>query len=92
MFVESKGYSISVEGLSKYVRQEREEQGKDSKYRYSRAQKAKIASRRSVKSKQTRIEDLDKKLKAAKASLTQQTKVQSKLDEPLDASTDTGKV
>ncbi len=92
LFVESKGYSISVEGLSKYVRQEREEQGKDSKYRYSRAQKAKIASRRSVKSKQTRIEELDKKLKAAKASLTQQTKVQSKLDEPLDASTDTGKV
>ncbi len=92
LFVESKGYSISVEGLSKYVRQEREEQGKDSKYRYSRAQKAKIASRRSVKSKQTRIEDLDKKLRAAKASLTQQTKVQSKLDEPLDASTDTGKV
>jgi len=92
LFVQAKGYSISVEGLSKYVKQEREEQGKGSKYRYSRAQKAKIASRRSVKSKQTRIEDLDKKLRAAKASLTQQTKVQSKLDEPLDASTDTGKV
>ncbi len=92
LFVQTKGYSISVEGLSKYVKQEREDQGKDPKYRYSRVQKAKIASRRSVKSKQNRVEDLDKKLKAAKASLTQQTKVQSKLDEPLDTSTDTGKV
>jgi hypothetical protein len=92
LFVESKGYSISVQGLSKYVKEEREDQGKAPKYRYSKKQKAQIAARRSVKEKQKRIEVLDKKLKSAKATLNQQTKVQSKLDEPLEASTDTGKV
>ena len=92
LFMDAQGYSISVQSLSKYVKEEREAQGKAPKYRYSKKQKAQIASRRSVKQKQNRVEELDKKLRAAKASLNQQTKIQTKLDEPLDASTSSGKV
>jgi len=92
LFVEAKGYSISVQALSKYVKDERESIGDKGKYHYSKAQKAKIAARKSVRDKQKRVEALDKKLKAAKASLTSQTKVQTKLDESEDAATVTGKV
>ena len=92
LFIQSKGYNISVQTLSTHVRQEREDRGQSPRYRYSRKQKAKMAARRSVKDKQKRVQSLDKKLKAAKASLNQQTKVQSKLDEPLEASTVEGKV
>ena len=92
LFVEAKGYSISVQALSKYVKDERESIGDKGKYHYSKAQKAKIAARKSVRDKQKRVEALDKKLRAAKASLTSQTKVQTKLDESEDAATVTGKV
>ena len=92
LFIESKGYKVSVQTLSNHVKQEREDRGQSPKYRYSRQEKAKMAARRSVKDKQRRIEVLDKKLKSAKATLNQQTKVQSKLDEALDASTTEGKV
>jgi hypothetical protein len=92
LFIQSKGFNISVQTLSNHVRQEREDRGQAPKYRYSRKEKAKMASRRSIKDKQKRIEALDKKLKSAKATLNKQTKVQSKLDEPLDSSTPEGKV
>jgi hypothetical protein len=92
LFIESKGYKVSVQTLSNHVKQEREDRGQSPKYRYSKKEKAKMAARRSVKDKQRRIEALDKKLKSAKATLNQQTKVQSKLDEALDASTTEGKI
>jgi len=92
LFIESKGYKVSVQTLSNHVKQEREDRGQSSRYRYSKKEKAKMAARRSVKDKQRRIEALDKKLKSAKATLNQQTKVQSKLDEALDASTTEGKI
>ena len=92
LFVEAKGYSISVQSLSKYVKDERESVGNKGKYHYSTAQKAKNAARKSLREKQKKVEALDKKLRAAKASLTTQTKVQTKLDEPEDVTTVTGKV
>ena len=92
LFVEAKGYSISVQSLSKYVKDEREAVGHKGKYHYSTAQKAKNAARKSLREKQKKVEALDKKLRAAKASLTTQTKVQTKLDEPEDVTTVTGKV
>jgi len=92
LFVEAKGYSISVQSLSKYVKDEREAVGNKGKYHYSTAQKAKNAARKSLREKQKKVEALDKKLRAAKASLTTQTKVQTKLDEPEDVTTVTGKV
>ena len=92
LFVEAKGYSISVQSLSKYVKDEREAVGNKGKYHYSTAQKAKNAARKSLRDKQKKVEALDKKLRAAKASLTTQTKVQTKLDEPKDVTTVTGKV
>lgn len=92
LFVEAKGYSISVQSLSKYVKDEREAVGHKGKYHYSTAQKAKNAARKSLREKQKKVEALDKKLRAAKASLTTQTKVQTKLDEPKDVTTVTGKV
>jgi hypothetical protein len=92
LFIESKGYKVSVQTLSNHVKQEREDRGQSPRYRYSKKEKAKMAARRSVKDKQRRIEVLDKKLKSAKATLNQQTKVQSKLDEALDASTTEGKI
>ena len=92
LFVEAKGYSISVQSLSKYVKDEREAVGHKGKYHYSTAQKAKNAARKSLREKQKKVEALDKKLRAAKASLTTQTKVQTKLDEPEDVATVTGKV
>jgi hypothetical protein len=92
LFVEAKGYSISVQSLSKYVKDEREAVGHKGKYHYSTAQKAKNAARKSLREKQKKVEALDKKLRAAKASLTTQTKVQTKLDEPEDVTTVTGKI
>ena len=92
LFVEAKGYSISVQSLSKYVKDEREAVGNKGKYHYSTAQKAKNAARKSLRDKQKKVDALDKKLRAAKASLTTQTKVQTKLDEPKDVTTVTGKV
>ena len=92
LFVEAKGYSISVQSLSKYVKDEREAVGNKGKYHYSTAQKAKNAAKKSLRDKQKKVDALDKKLRAAKASLTTQTKIQNKLDEPKDVTTVTGKV
>ena len=92
LFIEAKGYSISVQALSKYVKDEREATGAANKYNYSSKQKAKIAARQSIRAKQKRVEKLDKQLKSAKTSLNAQTKVQSKLDENLDIESTTGKV
>ena len=79
LFIEAKGYSISVQALSKYVKDERKSTGSPSKYNYSSANKAKIAARQSLRAKQKRVEKLDKKLKSAKSSLNAQTKIQTKL-------------
>tara|TARA_X000001388_G_scaffold76937_1_gene75760 strand:+ start:123 stop:1931 length:1809 start_codon:yes stop_codon:yes gene_type:complete len=79
LFIEAKGYSISVQALSKYVKDERESTGSPGKYNYSSANKAKIAARQSLRAKQKRVEKLDKKLKSAKSSLNAQTKIQTKL-------------
>ena len=79
LFIEAKGYSISVQALSKYVKDERKYTGSPSKYNYSSANKAKIAARQSLRAKQKRVEKLDKKLKSAKSSLNAQTKIQTKL-------------
>jgi hypothetical protein len=79
LFIEAKGYSISVQALSKYVKDERKSTGSPGKYNYSSANKAKIAARQSLRAKQKRVEKLDKKLKSAKSSLNAQTKIQTKL-------------
>ena len=92
LFIEAKGYSISVQSLSNYVKEEREAVGHKGKYHYSSAQKAKIAARKSLKAKQQRVEKLNKQLKSAKSSLNAQTKVQSKLSEDADVETVSGKV
>ena len=92
LFIEAKGYSISVQSLSNYVKEEREAVGHKGKYHYSSTQKAKIAARKSLKAKQQRVEKLNKQLKSAKSSLNSQTKVQSKLSEESDVETVSGKV
>ena len=92
IFIEAKGYSISVQALSTYVKNERIETGAPNKYNYSSKNKAKIAARQSIRSKQKRVEKLDKKLKSARNTLNAQTKVQTKLGEALDVETTTGKV
>ena len=67
IFIEAKGYTISVQALSKYVKDEREATGSPGKYNYSSKNKAKIADRQSIRAKQIRVEKLDKKLKSAKS-------------------------
>ena len=92
LFIEAKGYSISVQALSNYVKEERKNTGAPNKYNYSSKNKAKIAARQSIRAKQKRVEKLDKQLKSARNTLNAQTKVQSKLDESLDVETTSGKV
>ena len=67
-------------------------QGSKSNYNYSHEQKAKLAARRSVRSKQKAIEKVERQLKSKRNSLKQTTKVLSKLEDESQKPTNEGKV
>ena len=92
LFIEAKGYSISVQSLSNYVKQERKEVGHKGKYHYSSVNKAKIAARQELRAKQEQVKKLQQQLQGAKKSLDSKTKTLSKLDEDLNAETKAGKI
>ena len=92
LFVEHEGYSISIQSLSNYVKEEREAVGNKGKYHYTRANQAKIAARQEVRDKKEQVKKLQKQLTNAKNSLDSKTKTLTKLDEDPETETKAGKV
>jgi len=66
--------------------------GSKAKYNYSNDQKAKIATRRSVRAKQKAIEKIEKKLNSKRQALKQTTNILNKFEDESSKPTDEGKV
>ena len=92
LFFEAEGYSISVQSLSKYVKEERENTGARSKYNYHSTNKAKIKARQELRAKQNKVQKLQEQLQVAKKSLESKTKTLTKLDEDSNKETIAGKI
>ena len=92
LFFEAEGYSISVQSLSKYVKEERENTGARSKYNYHSTNKAKIKARQELRAKQNKVQKLQEQLQGAKKSLESKTKTLTKLDEDSNKETIAGKI
>ncbi len=92
LFFEAEGYSISVQSLSKYVKEERENTGARSKYNYHSTNKAKIKARQELRAKQDKVQKLQEQLQGAKKSLESKTKTLTKLDEDSNKETIAGKI
>ena len=92
LFFEAEGYSISVQSLSKYVKEERENTGAKSKYNYHSTNKAKIKARQELRAKQDKVQKLQEQLQGAKKSLESKTKTLTKLDEDSNKETIAGKI
>lgn len=91
-YFEAEGYSISVQSLSKYVKEERENTGARSKYNYHSTNKAKIKARQELRAKQDKVQKLQEQLQGAKKSLESKTKTLTKLDEDSNKETIAGKI
>ena len=66
--------------------------GSKAKYNYSNDQKTKIATRRSIKSKQNAIKKIEKKLNSKRQALKQTTNILNKFEDESAKPTESGKV
>jgi len=89
---------VSHQTISKYVKQEKIDRGlidpdaPKRQYNYHSETKAKISAQRSLREKKKREKKLQAQLSNLKTSLKKQENLQTKLDEPADATTKEGKI
>jgi len=89
---------VSHQTISKYVKQEKIDRGlldpdaPKRQYNYHSQTKAKISAQRSLREKKKREKKLQAQLSNLKTSLKKQENLQTKLDEPADATTKEGKI
>jgi hypothetical protein len=94
----SEDAKVSHQTISKYVKQEKIDRGlldpdaPKRQYNYHSEVKAKISAQRSLREKKKREKKLQSQLSNLKTSLKKQENLQTKLDEPADASTKEGKI
>ena len=94
----SEDAKVSHQTISKYVKQEKIDRGlldpnaPKRQYNYHSEVKAKISAQRSLREKKKREKKLQAQLSNLKTSLKKQENLQTKLDEPADASTKEGKI
>ena len=94
----SEDAKVSHQTISKYVKQEKIDRGlldpdaPKRQYNYHSETKAKISAQRSLREKKKREKKLHAQLSNLKTSLKKQENLQTKLDEPADASTKEGKI
>ena len=94
----SEDAKVSHQTISKYVKQEKIDRGlldpnaPKRQYNYHSEVKAKISAQRSLREKKKREKKLQSQLSNLKTSLKKQENLQTKLDEPADATTKEGKI
>jgi len=94
----SEDAKVSHQTISKYVKQEKIDRGlldpntPKRQYNYHSETKAKISAQRSLREKKKREKKLQAQLSNLKTSLKKQENLQTKLDEPADATTKEGKI
>jgi len=94
----SEDAKVSHQTISKYVKQEKIDRGlldpnaPKRQYNYHSEVKAKISAQRSLREKKKREKKLQAQLSNLKTSLKKQENLQTKLDEPADATTKEGKI
>ena len=94
----SEDAKVSHQTISKYVKQEKIDRGlldpnaPKRQYNYHSQTKAKISAQRSLREKKKREKKLQAQLSNLKTSLKKQENLQTKLDEPADATTKEGKI
>ena len=94
----SEDTKVSHQTISKYVKQEKIDRGlldpnaPKRQYNYHSQTKAKISAQRSLREKKKREKKLQAQLSNLKTSLKKQENLQTKLDEPADATTKEGKI
>ena len=94
----SEDAKVSHQTISKYVKQEKIDRGlldpnaPKRQYNYHSKTKAKISAQRSLREKKKREKKLQAQLSNLKTSLKKQENLQTKLDEPADATTKEGKI